>query len=106
MKNLLELNLHRCSYISNEGIRVLFNCKGVVNLKKLNLSSTMLSDEILLSLSNSYYLKNLENINFDYCLKLSDRGLKAFFKSENIRNIKVLNVSYLKKMTDISLNSL
>ena len=106
MKNLIELNLHRCSYIGNEGIKVLLNSKGIVNLKSLNLSSTMLSDETLLYISSSYYLKNLENLNLEYCLKLSDRGLKAFFKSENIKNIKILNLSFLKKMTDISLIAL
>ena len=63
MKNLIELSLHRCSYISNEGIRVLLNCKGIYNLKSLNLSSTMLSDEIMLSISNSFYLKSLEKLN-------------------------------------------
>ena len=106
MKNLIELNLHRCSNIGNEGIKVLLNCKGIVNLRKLNLSSTMISDEALLDISNSYYLKNLENINLEYCLKLSDRGLKAFFKSENIKNIKMINLAFLKKMTDISLTTL
>ena len=63
MKNLVELNLHRCSYITNEGIKVLLNCKGINNLKSLNLSSTMLSDDIMLFISNSFYLKSLENIN-------------------------------------------
>jgi hypothetical protein len=70
---LTELNLSSCFKISDKGIKELLKSEKLLDIKKLDLSKTNISNDTLFLLSQSMERK-LEMVKFYKCSKMNDIG--------------------------------
>lgn len=99
--SLESLSLQDCQKLSDESLNYI--CKGLPNLKKINLSFCVSIGETgLKSLAN---LASLEDINLRSCDNIGDMGISQYL-SEATSKLEKLDVSFCSGVTDATLRHL
>ncbi len=100
-RDIEELDLHVCRQLTDAGIAGLglkYNAQGAVvhtamQLKKLNISNTPITGSTLATLS-----RNIEELDFDCCEKLTDDGVAGLGLKHNAQGAVVHTAMQLKKL--------